>query len=188
MGLPFSEQIDSTLIQPQFRELVVNPFNDSQDPCMHLQTFQTQVYINGGSDLLSCKLFLERLEVVDLFDIKQTKNETLKQYLARFNDTMVQVDDPDQKCFVKAFQKGLQVGLFSDSLTLSRPTSMTEIRAQVEKHVEVEEDKEDHLLVEKELPTVGKNCPRSTSPLALRPGWSRSQGGTGRKIYPAQDN
>ncbi|RDY07081.1 hypothetical protein CR513_08871, partial [Mucuna pruriens] len=108
---------------------------------MHLQAFQTQVYIGSGNDLLSCKLFsggglrwfsslpplsitsfadltttfesqfaankTKHLEVADLFDIKQTKTKTLKQYLARFNDAMVQVDDPNQNFFVKAFQKGL---------------------------------------------------------------------------------
>ncbi|RDX77237.1 hypothetical protein CR513_42674, partial [Mucuna pruriens] len=85
------------------------------DPSVHLQAFQTQVYISGGNDLLSCKLFLgtlrggggnlplcsitsfvdlaaafesqfaankiKCLEVAYLFDIKQTKTKTLKQYL-----------------------------------------------------------------------------------------------------------
>ncbi|RDX69607.1 hypothetical protein CR513_51254, partial [Mucuna pruriens] len=82
--------------------------------------------------------------------------ETLKQYLARFNATMVQVDDPDQKFFIKAFQKGLRAGPFSDSLALSRLSSMTEIRARAEKHVEAEEDKEDRLQVERVVPAFGK--------------------------------
>ncbi|RDX64521.1 hypothetical protein CR513_56912, partial [Mucuna pruriens] len=56
-------------------------------------------------------------------------NETLKQYLARFNVAIIQVNDLDQK----------------DSLALSRPTSMTEIQARAEKHVEAEEDKEDRI-------------------------------------------
>ncbi|RDX94600.1 hypothetical protein CR513_22994, partial [Mucuna pruriens] len=76
---------------------------------MHLQAFQTQVYINGGNDLLSCKLFL-----------------------------------------------GLRVGPFSDSLALSRLASITEIKARAKKHVEAEEDKEDHLQAEKEMSVVGK--------------------------------
>ncbi|RDX61936.1 hypothetical protein CR513_59789, partial [Mucuna pruriens] len=91
-GQPFSEQIDRTPIPPQFRELVVDPFDGSQDPHVRLQAFQTQVYINGGDDLLSCKLFpstlrgfstnkAKHLEVANLFDIKQTKHEILKQYL-----------------------------------------------------------------------------------------------------------
>ncbi|RDY10106.1 hypothetical protein CR513_05437, partial [Mucuna pruriens] len=88
----------------------------------------------------------KHLEVVDLFDIKQTKTETLMQYLIRFNEAMVQVHDIGQNFFVKAFQKGLRVDPFNDSLALSRD----------ENHVEVKEDKKDHLLVEKAMSAVGR--------------------------------
>ncbi|RDX84780.1 hypothetical protein CR513_34117, partial [Mucuna pruriens] len=67
-------------------------------------------------------------------------NFHLKQYLARFNSATVQVDDSDQKFFVKAFQKSLKVGPFNDSLTLRKLASMGEIRARVEKHIKAEED------------------------------------------------
>ncbi|RDY00731.1 hypothetical protein CR513_16046, partial [Mucuna pruriens] len=81
----------------------------------------------------------KRLEVADLFGIRQTRGESLKSYLARFNDATIRVDDPDQKFFVKAFKKGLRVGPFSDALAFHRPTSMEEIRARAEEHVEMEE-------------------------------------------------
>ncbi|RDX70211.1 hypothetical protein CR513_50573, partial [Mucuna pruriens] len=177
-GQPFSREIDEATIPPNFREVVVEPFDGSQDPHAHLQAFQTQMYISGGNDRLSCKLFpgtlrgvamqwmttlpprsiqtfkdlassflsqfaankVKRLEVADLFDIKQGEGESLKRYLARFNNATVRVDDPDQKFFVKAFQKGLRAGSFSDALALRKPTNMEEIRARAEKHVEVEED------------------------------------------------
>ncbi|RDX90197.1 hypothetical protein CR513_27964, partial [Mucuna pruriens] len=138
----------------------------------------TQIYISGGNDKISCKLFpgtlrgvamqwmstlpprsiqtfrdlagsflsqfaankVKRLEVADLFDIKQGEGESLKKYLARFNNATVRVDDPDQKFFVKAFQKGLRAGPFSDALALRKPTNMEEIRIRAEKHVEMEED------------------------------------------------
>ncbi|RDX88588.1 hypothetical protein CR513_29803, partial [Mucuna pruriens] len=83
---------------------------------------------------------VKKLEVADLFDIKQVEGESLKSYLARFNNATVRVDDPDQKFFVKAFQKGLRAGPFSDALALRKPASMEEIHARAEKHVEVEED------------------------------------------------
>ncbi|RDY13112.1 hypothetical protein CR513_02003, partial [Mucuna pruriens] len=66
---------------------------------------------------------------------------------------MVQINDPNQKFFVKTFQKGLRVGPFSDSLALSRLASMTEIRARTEKYVEAEEDR---LHVEKAMSVVRK--------------------------------
>ncbi|RDX79754.1 hypothetical protein CR513_39796, partial [Mucuna pruriens] len=130
------------------------------------------MYISGGNDQLSCKLFpdtlrgvtmqwmailparsfavnkVKKLEVADLFDIKQGRGKNLKSYLARFNNATVRVDDLDQKFFVKAFQKGLRVGPFNDALALRRPSSMEEIRAQVEKHIEVEEDQTERLEAE----------------------------------------
>ncbi|RDY06984.1 hypothetical protein CR513_08954, partial [Mucuna pruriens] len=93
------------------------------------------------------------LEVADLFDIKQSKGETLKNYLARFNNAMVRVNDPDKKFFVKAFQKELRAGQFSNSLALRKSLTMEEIRAQAEKHIEVEEDQADRLEMEKQLRT-----------------------------------
>ncbi|RDX58139.1 hypothetical protein CR513_62567, partial [Mucuna pruriens] len=57
----------------------------------------------------------------DIFDIKQNKGKTLKSYLARFNNIAIRVNDLDKKNFVKAFQKGLRVGQFSDSFALRKP-------------------------------------------------------------------
>ncbi|RDX60284.1 hypothetical protein CR513_61585, partial [Mucuna pruriens] len=153
-GQPFSEEIDRTPISANFWELVVDLFNGTQDPQAHLQAFQTQMYISEGNDSLSCKLFpgtlrgvvmhwlatfpartirsfnnlvfmankMKQLEVADLFDIRQTKGESLKSYFSFVNAT------------------------FNDVLALRQPTSMVEIKACTEKHVEAEEDKEDYLL------------------------------------------
>ncbi|RDX67294.1 hypothetical protein CR513_53854, partial [Mucuna pruriens] len=89
-----------------------------------------------------------KLEVTDLFDIKQSREESLKSYLAQFNNATIRVDDPDEKFFVKAFQKGMRVGPFSDVLALRRPTSMEEIRVWAKKHVEVEKDQAEHSVAE----------------------------------------
>ncbi|RDX91120.1 hypothetical protein CR513_26936, partial [Mucuna pruriens] len=40
---------------------------------------------------------VKRLEVADLFDIKQMKGENLKKYLAHFNSATFHVNDSDQK-------------------------------------------------------------------------------------------
>ncbi|RDX70823.1 hypothetical protein CR513_49889, partial [Mucuna pruriens] len=38
---PFSEEIDETVIPLNFREVVIKPFDRTQDPHIHLQAFQT---------------------------------------------------------------------------------------------------------------------------------------------------
>ncbi|RDX99270.1 hypothetical protein CR513_17687, partial [Mucuna pruriens] len=125
------------------------------------------MYISGGKDPFNCKLFpgtirgvaiqwlatlpsrsirsfnalpplsIKQLEVVDLFDIKQAKGESLKSYLARINNATVRLS-----------KKGLRVSQFNGALALRRPTSMGEIRTRVEKYIEAEEDKEDRVLAE----------------------------------------
>ncbi|RDX73938.1 hypothetical protein CR513_46372, partial [Mucuna pruriens] len=149
-GQLFGEEIDEISIPTNFREVV--------DPHTHLQAFQAQMYISGGNNPFSCKLFpvtlqvvvmhwlaillfrsirsfndlatsfisqfatnrIKRLEVADLFDIRKAKGEILNSYLARFNNATVWVINPDQKFFVKAFQKVLRINQFSDSLVLRR--------------------------------------------------------------------
>ncbi|RDY04069.1 hypothetical protein CR513_12278, partial [Mucuna pruriens] len=54
---PFSEENDQKPIPQNFWEVVIEPFDGMQDPHTHLQAFQTQMYISGGDDQLSCKLF-----------------------------------------------------------------------------------------------------------------------------------
>ncbi|RDX83446.1 hypothetical protein CR513_35628, partial [Mucuna pruriens] len=56
-GQPFNQEIGEIRVPPNFREITVEPFDGSQDPHVHLQAFQTQMYISGGDDRLSCKLF-----------------------------------------------------------------------------------------------------------------------------------
>ncbi|RDX73895.1 hypothetical protein CR513_46428, partial [Mucuna pruriens] len=129
------------------------------------------MYISGGGDQISCKLFpgtlrgvamqwmatlpprsirtfndlarlflsqfaankTKKLEVADLFDFKQARGESLKGYLARFNTATVRVNDPDQKFFVKAFQKGLRAEPVKQAKHQFTP--LTERRAQILKEI-----------------------------------------------------
>ncbi|RDY04222.1 hypothetical protein CR513_12095, partial [Mucuna pruriens] len=59
-------KIDEARIPPHFREILVDLFDETQDPHAHLQAFQTQMYISGGDDKLSCKLFPGTLSGVAL--------------------------------------------------------------------------------------------------------------------------
>ncbi|RDX99314.1 hypothetical protein CR513_17637, partial [Mucuna pruriens] len=161
-------------IPPNFREIVIESYDGTQDPHTHLQAFQTQMYISSGNDRLSYKLFsgtlrcvamhwmatlpaksiqtfsdlassfvsqfaankVKRLEVSNLFDIKQAREENLKSYLACFNNATI---------------RGLRAGPFSDALALRKPASMKEIHACVEKHVQVEEDQLERRKAERAL-------------------------------------
>ncbi|RDX74914.1 hypothetical protein CR513_45273, partial [Mucuna pruriens] len=82
--------------------------------------------------------------VIDLFDIKQAKGESLKKYLACFNNVTIQVNDPNQFFFCEILQE-------SDSLALRQLASMGEIITKVEKHIEAEEDQADQIQTEQKV-------------------------------------
>lgn len=81
----------------------------------------------------------KRVEGVDLFDIKQKQDKSLKEYLARFTAAMVQVDRQDPYYVCSAFQKGLRAGPLRESLFKKKPLNMDDVRVRAECHIEAEE-------------------------------------------------
>ncbi|RDX80099.1 hypothetical protein CR513_39387, partial [Mucuna pruriens] len=85
--------------------------------------------IHNFNDLATCFVSqfvinrVKKLEIANLFNIKQMKGENLKRYLTCFNSMMVQ---------------GLHVGQFSNSMVLRESTNMEEIRAQDKKHIKAQ--------------------------------------------------
>jgi len=52
---------------------------------------------------------VKHLKVGGLFYVKQEKKESLKQFLGHFCEFFVQIAQPNERIFVDAFVKGLQV-------------------------------------------------------------------------------
>ncbi|RDX87210.1 hypothetical protein CR513_31350, partial [Mucuna pruriens] len=120
----------------------------------------------------------KKLEIANLFDIKQMKGENLKKYLTHFNSVMIQVNDPDQKFF------GLHVGHFSDSVALRGLTNKEEIRAQVEKHIKAQTlaDFITELTLVKEIGDAGKEWILSVD------GASNKKGSNAKTILEGPDS
>jgi len=73
-----------------------------------------------------------KVSFTSLFNISQKENETLRDYLARFNDATIKVSNPNQELFVGAFQNGLRAGQFNESLAQKPADPMEEIMARAE--------------------------------------------------------
>jgi hypothetical protein len=52
-----------------------------------------------------------------IFGIRQRHDETLRGFLTRFSEETIKVSNPNQEMFVVAFQNGLKVTQFNESLT-----------------------------------------------------------------------
>ncbi|RDY09029.1 hypothetical protein CR513_06675, partial [Mucuna pruriens] len=104
------------------------------------------MYISGGNDRLSCKLFPGTLRGVAMQWMAtlpprsiQTFKDLAGSFVSQFAANKLEWTTLIKNS-VKAFQKGLRVGLFSDALARRKPVNMEEIRARAEKHVEMEEN------------------------------------------------
>ncbi|GAU47368.1 hypothetical protein TSUD_403710 [Trifolium subterraneum] len=61
---PFSEEIQAVAVPRHFREPTIDSCDGSGDPQSHVSTFQTQMFISGADDALSCKIFAGTLKDV----------------------------------------------------------------------------------------------------------------------------
>jgi hypothetical protein len=80
-----------------------------------------------------------KVPATSLFNVWQGHNESLRDYLVRFNDTTIKVINPNQEVFVGAFQNGLREGQFNESLAQKPADSMEEIIARADCYIKGEE-------------------------------------------------
>jgi hypothetical protein len=81
----------------------------------------------------------QKVPATSLFNVRQGHSESLRDYLARFNDTTIKVINPNQEVFVGAFQNGLRSGQFNESLAQKPAGSMEEIIARADCYIKGEE-------------------------------------------------
>jgi hypothetical protein len=82
-----------------------------------------------------------KVPATSLFNVRQEQTESLRDYLARFNDITIKVINPNQEVFVGAFQNGLRAGLFNESLVHKPADSMDEVIAIAECYIKGKESK-----------------------------------------------
>ncbi|KAJ1376224.1 Retrotransposon gag domain, partial [Sesbania bispinosa] len=74
-----------------------------------------------------------------LFSIRQRADESLRDYLGRFNDASLLVINPNPELLVSAFEERLQPGPFNESLAQRPAQSMQEIRNRADCYIKGEE-------------------------------------------------
>jgi len=92
----------------------------------------------------------KKLEIVDMFDIKQCLEESLKQFLNRFCDISMGLTNPSEEMLVGAFVKGLRANPFSESLIKLLATTLAEVRGRAAIHIKIEEAMQKKRAEEKE--------------------------------------
>lgn len=67
--------------------------------------------------------------------VRQKRNESLKEYVARFNSKVLQIPELDEARVVEAMQKGTTSPEFFGSLCKKPPTTLAELMKRVEKYI-----------------------------------------------------
>jgi len=75
----------------------------------------------------------------DLFTVRKREGETLKEYLNRFWALMLRLQTHDEDVMVTAFEQGITMGPFSDSLNRNQAETFFEIQRRVVAHINIEE-------------------------------------------------
>ena len=74
-----------------------------------------------------------------LLSIKQGNTKSLRSYLTRFNEEVLQIEEPDDKVSMTAFLAGLRSSSFLFSITTRPPRSMSELLAKAQKYMNAED-------------------------------------------------
>ncbi|XP_057425878.1 uncharacterized protein LOC130719262 [Lotus japonicus] len=72
---------------------------------------------------------VRQVTIDDLYNLRQFEGETLKQYMARYSPTSVNIEDSEPRACDLAFKNGLRPGSLNSKLSKKPARSMEEIRA-----------------------------------------------------------
>ncbi|XP_057489410.1 uncharacterized protein LOC130775272 [Actinidia eriantha] len=86
---------------------------------------------------MSCQI--RQKNASHLFIVHLKEGESLKDYVKRFNKTVLEVDGASDKVVVMAMMEGLPLGPLFDSLSKNVPETQSTVQSKADKYIAVEE-------------------------------------------------
>ncbi|GFZ19274.1 hypothetical protein Acr_27g0010130 [Actinidia rufa] len=74
-----------------------------------------------------------------LFTVHQKETESLKDFVKRFNQAILEVEDPSDKVIIMAMMEGLRPGPLFDSLSKNVPETLSALQSKANKYIAAEE-------------------------------------------------
>ena len=139
------------------------------DPMDHLDSYKNLMSLQGYSDEVKCNAFsttlkgpvsswfrklgdLSNLFIANfisfrvrqknasyLFTVHQKETESLKDYIKRFNQAILEVEDPSNKMVIMATMEGLCPGPLFDSLSKNVLETLSTLQSKIDKYLSMEE-------------------------------------------------
>ncbi|GKU88970.1 hypothetical protein SLEP1_g3175 [Rubroshorea leprosula] len=149
-----------------FRIPQLETYDGTKDPDDHLHAFYSCMQAQNASNMLMCKIFPSTLQgnartcrrlikktTFELMRVKQRDGESLKNYISRFNDTVLEVSSFDQAVGIAAVISGLKHDRFRDSLIKHPATTFSEVIDRSLKFITAEE----YALAQNPTPSKNQN-------------------------------
>ncbi|XP_057444346.1 uncharacterized protein LOC130736544 [Lotus japonicus] len=83
---------------------------------------------------------IKQVTIDDLYNVRQSEGETLKQYVRQFSAASVKIEESEPHACARAFKNGLQPGKLNSKLSHKPARSMVEVRARANTYILDEED------------------------------------------------
>ncbi|GFZ21709.1 granulin repeat cysteine protease family protein [Actinidia rufa] len=74
-----------------------------------------------------------------LFTVHQKETESLKDFMRRFNQAILEVEDPSDQVIIMAMMEGLRPGPLFDSLSKNVPETLSALQSKADKYIAAEE-------------------------------------------------
>ncbi|GFY81001.1 hypothetical protein Acr_01g0008100 [Actinidia rufa] len=89
------------------------------------------------ANFMSCKN--RQKNASHLFTVHQKESKSLKDFVKRFNQAILEVEDPSDKVIIMAKMEGLRPGPLFDSLSKNVPETLSALQSKVDKYIAAEE-------------------------------------------------
>ncbi|GKV52230.1 hypothetical protein SLEP1_g58821 [Rubroshorea leprosula] len=147
---PLNTNITLEPYPASFRIPLLETYDGTKDPDDHLHAFYSCMQAQNSCDALMCKIFpstlrcnartwLIRKTTSELMRVRQRDGESLKNFMSRFNDVVLEVNSFDQAVGITAVISGLSHERFRDSLLKHPATTFSEVNDRSLKFITAEE-------------------------------------------------
>ncbi|GFS44295.1 hypothetical protein Acr_00g0089550 [Actinidia rufa] len=129
---PFMERILRTMVSFRFKlPTQLGIYERKTDPIELLDSYKRLMLFQGCSDEVMCKAFSATLKGIrqknasHLFTIHQKETKDLKDYVKRFSQAILEVEDLSDKVIIMAMMEGLRPGSLFESLSKNVPKTLS---------------------------------------------------------------
>ncbi|GFY95426.1 hypothetical protein Acr_10g0008110 [Actinidia rufa] len=127
---PFTERILRARISSKFKlPAQLGIYEGKTDPMDHLDSYKSLMSLQE----------IAKKNASHLFTIHQKENESLKEFVKRFNQAILEVEDPSDKVIIMAMMEGLRPGPLFDSLSKNVPETLSALQSKADKYIAAEE-------------------------------------------------